>query len=49
MPLYAKIVGFSNRWYADGLRTAAEVHLRDGLTLRATTAPYFLGTKIEAF
>jgi hypothetical protein len=49
MPLDAKILGFSNRWYADALRTAAEVHLRGGLTLRAITAPYFLGTKIEAF
>jgi len=49
MPLDAKILGFSNRWYADALSTAAEVHLRGGLTLRAITAPYFLGTKIEAF
>jgi hypothetical protein len=49
MPLDAKILGFSNRWYADALRTAAEVRLRSGLTLRAITAPYFLGTKIEAF
>jgi hypothetical protein len=49
MPLDAKILGFSNRWYADALRTAAEVRLRRGLTLRAITAPYFLGTKIEAF
>jgi hypothetical protein len=49
MPLDAKILGFSNRWYADALRTAAEVHLPSGLILRAITAPYFLGTKIEAF
>ena len=32
-----------------GLRTAAKVRLRGGLTLRAITAPYFLGTKIDAF
>jgi hypothetical protein len=49
MPLDAKILGFSNRWYADALHTAAKVRLRGGLTLRAITAPYFLGTKIEAF
>jgi hypothetical protein len=49
MALDAKILGFSNRWYADALRTAAEVHLRGGLTLRAITAPYFLGTKFEVF
>jgi predicted nucleotidyltransferase len=49
MPLDAKILGFSNRWYADALRTASEVCLPGDLTLRAITAPYFLGTKIEAF
>jgi hypothetical protein len=49
MPLDAAILGFSNRWYADALRTSVEVQLPSGLTLRAITAPYFLGTKIEAF
>jgi len=49
MPLDALILGFSNRWYADALRTAVEVALPSGLKLKAITAPYFLGTKIEAF
>jgi len=49
MPLDAAILGFSNHWYADALRTAVEVLMPSGLTLRAITAPYFLGTKIEAF
>ena len=49
MPLDAKILGFSNRWYADALRTSANIHLPSGLTIRAITAPYFLGTKMEAF
>jgi predicted nucleotidyltransferase len=49
MPLDASILGFSNRWYADALRTAVEVELPSGLRLKAITAPYFLGTKIEAF
>jgi predicted nucleotidyltransferase len=49
MPLDASILGFSNRWYPDALRTAAEVNLRAGLTIRAITAPYFLTTKLEAF
>ena len=49
MPLDAKILGFSNRWYADALRTSADVLLPGGLTIRAITAPYFLGTKMEAF
>jgi hypothetical protein len=49
MPLDAKILGFSNRWYPDALHTAVLVDLPSGLALRAVTAPYFLGTKIEAF
>jgi len=49
MPLDASILGFSNRWYPDALRTAVEVELVSGLKLKAITAPYFLGTKIEAF
>jgi hypothetical protein len=49
MPLDASILGFSNRWYADALRTAVAVELPSGLQLKAITAPYFLGTKIEAF
>jgi hypothetical protein len=49
MPLDAAILGFSNRWYADALRTATEVELPGGVKLKAITAPYFLGTKIEAF
>ena len=49
MPLNEKILGFSNRWYPDALRTAVRVRLTSGLTLRAITAPYFVGTKIEAF
>lgn len=49
MPLHAGVLGFSNRWYADALRTAVEVLLPSGLTIKAITAPYFLGTKMEAF
>jgi predicted nucleotidyltransferase len=49
MPLDATILGFSNRWYADALRTAVEVELPSRIKLKAITAPYFLGTKIEAF
>lgn len=49
MPLDARILGFSNRWYGDALRTSAELVLHNGLTIWAITAPYFLGTRIEAF
>jgi predicted nucleotidyltransferase len=49
MPLDEQILGFSNRWYPDALRTSNNVELPNRLTIRAITAPYFLGTKIEAF
>jgi hypothetical protein len=49
MPLHPEILGFSNRWYVDALRTANTVHLNSVLAVRVVTAPYFLGTKFEAF
>lgn len=49
MPLDAKILGFSNRWYTDAWRTSADVILPSGRAIRAITAPCFLCTKIEAF
>lgn len=49
MPLDAAILGFSNRWYAHALKTAFAASLPGGLTIRAISAPCFMGTKIEAF
>lgn len=49
MPLDAAILGFSNRWYREALRTATPIRLPHGLTIRVVTAPCFLGTKLEAF
>ena len=49
MPLDAQVLGFSNRWFPDALRTAGRVQLPSGLVIRAINAPYFLGTKLEAF
>ena len=49
MPLDSQVLGFSNRWYSDALRTAGDLQLPGGLVIRAINAPYFLGTKLEAF
>jgi len=49
MPLDSQVLGFSNRWYPDALQTAGNVRLPGGLVIRAINAPYFLGTKLEAF
>ena len=49
MPMDSQVLGFSNRWYPDALHTAGNVRLPGGLLIRAINAPYFLGTKLEAF
>ena len=49
MPLDPRILGFSNRWYEGALRASQPLVLQNGSPIRAITAPYFLGTKIEAF
>jgi hypothetical protein len=48
MPTDEKILGFSNRWYKSAVRNARTVVIED-LKLRVVTAPYFFGTKLEAF
>lgn len=49
MPVDPRILGFSNRWYADTIRTAVPVTLGDGLHIRMVSAPAFVATKLEAF
>lgn len=49
MPTDPSILGFSNRWFPDALRTAQPYELPSGITIRIVTGPYFLATKIEAF
>jgi predicted nucleotidyltransferase len=43
------ILGFCNLWYRGAFDTARQVVLPNGSQIRAITAPYFLGSKIEAF
>lgn len=49
MPDDPAILGFSNRWYADALRSAEKRFLPDGTMVRVVAAPYFLATKFEAY
>ena len=49
MPLDENVLGYSNRWYPQVLATAGPKTLPSGKTIRLVTAPFFLGTKIEAF
>lgn len=49
MPDDEGVLGFSNRWYADALRTAQDYPLKDDLIIRVVSSPYFLATKLEAY
>jgi hypothetical protein len=44
-----EILGFGNRWYRGAFEAARQVALPSGRRIRAITAPYFPGSKIEAF
>jgi hypothetical protein len=49
MPTDERILGFSNRWYKAAMENAQRMQVENGLMLRVVTAPFFLGTKLEAF
>jgi len=49
MPLDDSVLGFSNIWYPGAARTAQPASLPSGAVIRLITAPFFLGTKMEAF
>ena len=49
MPINEEILGFSNKWYADGYRTAIEYSIDDLHPVKIFTAPYFVASKLEAF
>lgn len=48
MPTDASVIGFSNRWYADGFKFAKTIQL-DELPVKIFTLPFFIASKIEAF
>ncbi|MDQ1085575.1 hypothetical protein [Siphonobacter sp. SORGH_AS_1065] len=49
MPTSGAILGFSNRWYAEGFKQAIHVSIDEGITIRIFHPVYFLATKLEAF
>jgi len=49
MPTDEKILGFSNRWYKDAIRTAEPYTLPSGTLIQSVSAACFLATKLEAF
>ena len=49
MPTDERILGFSNRWYKEAIHHSTVHQLAEDIFIRSVTAPYFLGTKLEAF
>src|SRR5690606_32971347 len=49
MPTDSKILGFSNKWYKDGIRNRVEFTLPSGTKIYALSLSYFLATKLEAY
>ena len=49
MPTDENILGFSNRWYLPAIKNSVTIELEPNLGIQIVTAPYFLGTKLDAF
>lgn len=49
LPLSKEVLGYTNIWYESALNHAISFVLPSGQSIRVITAPYFLGTKMEAF
>lgn len=49
MPDDPDILGFSNRWYKEGIATAIKYALPSGRVIKHLTSPLFLATKLEAY
>jgi len=49
LALNKEVLGFTNIWYEPALRHASTVSLPGGEMIRVISAPFFLGTKMEAF
>lgn len=49
MPDDPDILGFSNRWYKEGIYTAIKYALPSGRVIKHLTPPLFLATKLEAY
>jgi predicted nucleotidyltransferase len=49
MPIEEKILGFSNRWYRDGIRNSIDYSIDEHTQIRIFDVVHFLAAKIEAF
>lgn len=49
MPSDESVLGFSNRWYDDGIKNSILHSLPSGKHIRIFSLPYYIASKIEAF
>lgn len=49
MPTNEKILGFSNKWYKEGMLKAKKINLPGGIEVSIFSVPYLMATKLEAF
>ncbi|MHB8203990.1 MAG: hypothetical protein ACYDHG_09850 [Desulfomonilaceae bacterium] len=49
MPTDEQILGFSNEWYENAIRTAERVEIGEKLSIKRISGPCFLITKLAAF
>src|SRR3984957_6734223 len=49
LALSKEVLGYTNVWYERALRNASSFVLPSGQPIRMITAPFFLGSKMEAF
>ncbi|TVQ23360.1 MAG: hypothetical protein EA383_14190 [Spirochaetaceae bacterium] len=49
MPTEERLLGFSNRWYPEAIRTAHSLALPSGTSVRIIDPVVFIATKLEAF
>lgn len=49
MPTEGKVLGFSNRWYPKGFKSAIDYTIDPQHTIKIFNPPYFLASKLDAF
>ena len=49
MPTDKDVLGFSNQWYSEALRSSIDYEITSAESVSVPTAPVFIATKIEAF
>lgn len=49
IPTEEKILGFKNKWYAEGFDHAVDFEFEDGFIIKIFSPEYFLASKIDAF